>query len=56
MQNPFKIQKKQTKNKTIIFPIQLARRIQEVIKSENISFSSFVIQACEYALKHIDSN
>ena len=46
--------KKETDNKTIRFPIPLIERINEAIKNEDVSFSLFVIQACEYALEDMD--
>lgn len=48
--------KKETENKTIRFPVPLIEEINEAIKNEDVSFSGFVIQACEYALKNIDKN
>lgn len=46
--------KKETENKTIRFPLPLIEEINEVIKNEDVTFSGFVIQACEYALKNIE--
>ncbi len=46
--------KKRSENKTIRFPLQLVLRIEEAIKGKDVSFSGFVIQACEYALEHLD--
>ena len=48
--------KKETENKTIRFPVALIEQIDKVIQDNNVSFSGFVIQACEYALKHMDYN
>lgn len=45
---------KETENKTIRFPVVLIQRIEKAIVNEDVSFSSFVIQACEYALKNLD--
>ena len=52
----FKIQpdKKESENKTIRFPIKLLDRIEEAIEGENVTFSGFVIQACEYALNEME--
>jgi len=50
----FKITKKETENKTIRFPLELISKIEENIKGEDISFSRFVILACEYALKNME--
>lgn len=47
--------KHDTENKTIRFPVPLIEKINEVINcNENISFSAFVIQACEYALENME--
>jgi len=47
--------KKETENKTIRFPIPLLEQIDNAIKDKDVSFSKFVIQACEYALKNMDN-
>ena len=46
--------KKETENKTIRFPIKLIEDIENAIKNKNVTFSRFVIQACEYALNDIE--
>jgi len=48
--------KKETENKTIRFPLHLVNEINSAIANENpeVSFSSFVIQACEYALENME--
>lgn len=46
--------KKETENKTIRFPIELIERIDTVINENNVTFSGFVIQACEYALDNME--
>ena len=43
--------KKESINKTIRFPKQLNDDIEFIIKGQDVTFSGFVIQACEYALK-----
>lgn len=48
--------KKETENKTIRFPIALIDNIEQAIKNQNVTFSRFVIQACEYALANIETN
>ncbi len=50
---PFQIKpnKKETENKTIRFPMPLIQKIENAIQNQDVSFSSFVIQACEYALE-----
>ena len=48
--------RKETENKTIRFPLHLIDQIVQAISDsdQDITFSSFVIQACEYALDHMD--
>lgn len=46
--------KKQTENKTIRFPIPLIEEIEKAIQNKNVTFSKFVIQACEYALENME--
>ena len=52
---PFKIQpnKKESENKTIRFPLPLIERINQTLIGTDVSFSSFVIQACEFALDNM---
>ena len=50
----FEITKKETENKTIRFPLELVNEIEKEIIKKDISFSRFVILACEYALKNMD--
>lgn len=45
--------KKETENKTIRFPIPLIDKIENAIRGKEITFSRFVIQACEYALENM---
>ena len=54
----FKIRdnKVETENKTIRFPLPLINRIEEQISGQNVTFSRFVIQACEYALDNMEKN
>ena len=49
-----KTDKKETENKTIRFPISLINEIENAIQNQDVSFSSFVIQACEYALANME--
>ena len=51
-----KTNKKETENKTIRFPVPLIGQIEEIIKQNDVTFSGFVIQACEYALENMDTN
>ncbi len=46
--------KKETENKTIRFPLSVIEKIDAVIVNQDVTFSSFVIQACEYALENMD--
>lgn len=46
--------KKETENKTIRFPIPLIERIDNVLIENNVTFSGYVIQACEYALDNME--
>ena len=46
--------RKETENKTIRFPIPLIDKIEKAIQGQNVTFSKFVIQACEYALNEMD--
>jgi hypothetical protein len=45
--------KKESENKTIRFPLELIEQINQAIKGEDVSFSNFVIQACQYALDNL---
>lgn len=45
--------KKESENKTIRFPLTLIDRINRTLQGTDVSFSSFVIQACEFALDHM---
>lgn len=49
-----KSDRKETENKTIRFPVSLLDRIDYAIKNQDVTFSSFVIQACEYALNNME--
>lgn len=49
-----KSDKKETENKTIRFPLPLIEKINEAIENQEVSFSGFVIQACEYALENME--
>ncbi len=51
-----KTDKKESENKTIRFPVPLIRKIEAAITKKEVSFSSFVIQACEYALENMDKS
>lgn len=46
--------KKESENKTIRFPLPLIEQIEKSITNKNVTFSKFVIQACEYALDNME--
>ena len=46
--------RKETETKTIRFPLDLIKMIEKAIVGKNVTFSAFVIQACEYALKEME--
>ena len=47
--------RKETENKTIRrFPIPLIEEIEKAIRNKDVTFSRFVIQACEYALNNLE--
>lgn len=48
--------RKETENKTIRFPVHLIDKIEAAIQNQDVTFSSFVIQACEYALNNMDTD
>ena len=45
--------RKETENKTIRFPLPLIEQINKAIQGKDVTFSKFVIQACEYALTNM---
>ena len=51
-----KSSKKETDNKTIRFPLKLIEQIEKAIIGKDVTFSKFVIQACEYALENMEEN
>ena len=48
--------KKETETKSIRFPLSLIDRIEAAIVGKEVSFSGFVIQACEYALLNMEKD
>lgn len=46
--------KRESENKTIRFPLPLVEKIEDAIKNNDVTFSSFVIQACEYTLQNME--
>ncbi|WP_028244051.1 YlcI/YnfO family protein [Pseudobutyrivibrio ruminis] len=51
-----KSERKETETKTVRFPLSLIDRIEKAIVGKDVSFSGFVIQACEFALDNMDEN
>ena len=51
-----KSDKKEMENKTIRFSLELINEIEKAIVGKDVSFSGFVIQACDYALKNMEDN
>ncbi len=50
-----KSDRKETETKSIRFPLELIEQIEDAIKENDVTFSGFVIQACEYALNNLES-
>ena len=48
------IERKKSMNKCIRFPNSVIEKIDQLAKENNITFSKFVIQACEYALNDLE--
>ena len=48
--------RKETENKTVRFPVHLIDKIEAAIQNQDVTFSSFVIQACEYALDNMETD
>lgn len=46
--------RKESENKTIRFPLELINQINQAIEGNDISFSNFVVQACQYALDNME--
>ncbi len=46
--------KRESENKTIRFPLPLVEKIENAIMNNDVTFSGFVIQACEYALQNME--
>lgn len=51
-----KSDRKETENKTVRFPLELIERIEKAIVGNDVTFSGFVIQACEYALDNLETD
>ena len=46
--------RKETLNKTIRFPKELVERIEKQVANSDSYLSTFVIQACEYAVREAE--
>ena len=49
-----KSDRKETENKTIHFPVDMLARIDTIMAEYDVSFSGFVLQACEYVLDELE--
>ena len=47
--------RKETLNKTIRFPKELVEKIEKQVAENDSYFSTFVIQACEYAISEMET-
>ena len=43
-----------SENKTVRFPVDVINQIEKAITGKNITFSKFVISACQYALDNLE--
>ena len=48
-----KSDKKDSETKSIRFPKKLIERIEAAIQERDVTFTGFVVQACEYALDNM---
>lgn len=48
------IERKESINKCVRFPVEVINKIDKITTENDVSFSKFVIQACEYALKDME--
>lgn len=46
----------ETESKSIRFPVSLVEQIEEAIRGQDVSFTRFVILACEYALENMEES
>ena len=55
--NKFKIPRvPSTEPKCIRFPVDLINEIESAIQGKETTFSSFVVEACRFALKELDTS
>ena len=50
-----KSDRRETENKTVSFPVDLISRIEQIMIEKDVSFSGFVIQACEYVVDELEN-
>ncbi len=49
------IERKESINKCVRFPVKMLNDIEKIASQNNVSFSKFVLLACEYALEDIEN-
>jgi len=47
------LERKETINKTVRFPLPTLQKIEKALEGTELNFSQFVIQACNYALENM---
>ncbi len=52
----FKVEKIEMINKTFRLPLKLVQELQTIAQNRDVSLNNLVLQCCEYALKHLDTN
>ena len=51
----FKVEKKEYVNKTFRMPLSLTQELEQLAQRENVSLNNLIIQCCQYALSHLDT-
>lgn len=51
-----KSDRKKTENKTVQFPVDMLTRIDTIMREYDVSFTGFVLQACEYVLDELEKD
>ena len=51
-----KSDRKETENKTIRFPLDVVKGIEQAIVGKDVTFSGFVIQACRHCLETLEED
>lgn len=52
----FIIKKPTSSNRTVRMPDELIEKLSKIATEKGISFNQLVIQCCEFALEHVESN